>query len=97
MLTNLNALKLNTYTANIDTRETRSVDAQLTMGSFSIIWKDGNMKMLISSHDREVNKHKIAEVERIIHRYHDMEPTKFNISGMVDEIDPIVKTLLVLK
>lgn len=86
-------LTLNTAAPVIDTRSTRSMDAKVTLGILALEFKDDKIKLVIDPRDRETNKHKVVEIERIVHRFQDTKITEDSLKELTNEILPIAATM----
>ncbi|CAL1777886.1 hypothetical protein BRC2024_PQPTKSFJ_CDS_0200 [Tegunavirus sp. BRC001] len=86
-------LAFNTAAPVIDTRSTRSMDAKITLGILALEFKGSNIKLVIDPRDRETNKQKVVEIERIVHRFQDTKITEENLKALTNEILPIAVTM----
>ncbi|EQA7786765.1 hypothetical protein ACX818_001359 [Acinetobacter baumannii] len=85
----MNTLKLNECEAEIDTRSTRSMDAKITLGIIAIEFKGDNIKIAINPKDREINKSRVVEIERIVHQFQGTKITADSIKELTNKILPI--------
>lgn len=97
MMTNLNALKLNDEKTVICARATRSSNGYIKLGKVLIDFIPGVIKICISPNDREVNKQKVVDIERIIHSNRDILPTAANLEVLAADLYPITSSMLVVK
>ncbi|QGZ15435.1 hypothetical protein HYQ21_gp089 [Acinetobacter phage vB_AbaM_Apostate] len=86
-------LQFNTAAPVIDTRSTRSLDAKITLGILALEFKDDNIKLVIDPRDRETNKRKVVEIERIVHRFQGTPITGGSLNTLTNEILPIAVTM----
>lgn len=91
-----NIMKVNKFTANIDTRATRSRDALVEMGVLSITFKGKSVRMGIDSYLHDLNRDKIPQIERIIHNYIGEEATTETMEALVKDLTPLVESLEVI-
>ena len=92
-LTNWSYDMKNTFEPKIDTRATRSLDAKITLGIVAVEFSKGKIKLIIDPRDRDMNKHRIADMEQTVHKYIGLPITGENIKALTNELLPMTVEL----
>lgn len=87
-------MKFNNVKPTVDARSTRSASAKISWGILSIEFgHSGEIKLVMDNRDRDLNRDKFIEIERIIHSYIGEPVNSDVLNKLTDELTPIVESL----
>lgn len=89
-------MKTNTFTPEINTRATRSIDASIKHGIIEFVFQQGTIKVNHHHADREMNRQLFADIETTLHKYIGEPINADTMRNLSNELYPITSKLVTI-